>query len=231
MALPRVNSFPVQPSCIISSGHGIHLYWLLTEPTRDFQAVNDIHRGLAELLKGDYLTAATALRLPGSRNTKRSTSTNCEILKSDWSMRYSMNDFAAYRTSQKPRKQRKGDQPSQDDVRISRPDPQYIRDVTTALIRQGFKWRGTWLSGPCPNAYQHKHADRRPSFGFNTATGYGYCFVCGSMLLKDICANLGIASIRLTSADEHIGQFRGASESWFPLWHSGKWRGRAHRWG
>ena len=53
--------------------------------------------------------------------------------------------------------------------------------------------RGDWLNGPCPYAGQHKHGDRHPSFGFNTRTGYGFCHVCGSMLLKELYALLAMS--------------------------------------
>ena len=38
----------------------------------------------------------------------------------------------------------------------------------------------------------HAHADQHPSFGFNVRSGYGNCYVCGSILLKDICDTLNI---------------------------------------
>ena len=187
IVLPRIRAFPLPPSCIISSGHGVHLLWLLNTPTTDMQAVNAIHRGLAQTLKGDYLTAATALRLPGSLNTKYGESANCEMVTSDWSIRYTLNDFADYCHAQEKEKSREESRYSRSDRCTSSHDLRYIQDVTEALLQQGFKWRGTWLNGPCPNAGKHKHSDRNPSFGFNTATGFGYCFVCGTMSLSDLC--------------------------------------------
>lgn len=192
VALQRVRAFPLSPSCIVSSGHGVHLYWLFEQPTTDMQAVNAVHRGLAQALKGDYLTAATALRLPGSLNTKYGTTVPCEVLKSDWSRRYTIADFDQFRKetvqpkpSQQPQSLHKGST----SVALN---PTLIQQVADVLLSQGFKWRETWLNGPCPHAHLHKHADKRPSFGFNTATGYGYCFVCGAMLLKQLCAELSI---------------------------------------
>lgn len=187
VALQRVHAFSITPSCIVSSGHGAHLYWLLGQPTTDMQTVNAIHRGLARVLKGDYLTAATALRLPGSTNTKYARVVPCEVIQSDWSCRYELKDFAIYRWLPETRKNRKDGtrECSHQDTTLC--DRRLIQVVANRLIGQGFKWRDTWLNGPCPNVHQHKHADLRPSFGFNTATGYGYCFVCGSMLLKNLC--------------------------------------------
>jgi hypothetical protein len=60
------------------------------------------------------------------------------------------------------------------------------------LIGQGFKQHGEWLHDRCLYPDRHKHGDRNPSFGFNTASGYGHCYVCGTMLAKDICVRLSI---------------------------------------
>ena len=158
--------------------------------------MNAIHRGLAQVLKGDYLTAATALRVPGSLNTKREPLAACEVLESNWSRRYKLTDFAAYQKSQRARQtQLQGSRTTSSERDRSTPvtlNLPLIQQVADRLLSQGFKWRATWLNGPCPHAHLHKHADRRPSFGFNTATGYGNCFVCGTMRLNDICAGLCI---------------------------------------
>ena len=193
--LPRVRTFPIPPSCIVSSGHGVHAYWLLDQPTTDMQAVNAIHRGLAQTLKGDYLTAATALRLPGSLNTKRDTTAPCEILESDCSRRYTLTNFALYQQTHAIQKASRQHSATPSEGKSSNPftlNSHLIQAVADVLLSQGFKWRATWLNGPCPHAHLHKHADRRPSFGFNTVTGYGYCFVCGSMLLKDLCCEISV---------------------------------------
>jgi len=153
------------------------------------QAVNAIHCGLAQTLKGDYLTAATALRLPGSFNTKRDPPAPCEVLESDWSRRYTLTDFAPYQqthSTHKATRQRTTLSQSKNIPPVTL-NPHVIQAVADVLLSQGFKWRATWLNGSCPHAHLHKHADRRPSFGFNTATGYGYCFVCGTILLKQMC--------------------------------------------
>jgi hypothetical protein len=71
-------------------------------------------------------------------------------------------------------------------------NPRVIQEITWVLERQGFKRHGDWLHGSCINPTRHKNGDRNPSFGFNTATGYGLCYVCGTMLAKDICAQLNI---------------------------------------
>jgi len=67
-----------------------------------------------------------------------------------------------------------------------------VDDIARTLAGQGFKPHGDWLHGRCINPQGHKHGDRNPSFGFNTTSGYGHCYVCGTMLAKDICARLNI---------------------------------------
>jgi hypothetical protein len=77
------------------------------------------------------------------------------------------------------------------------PPPAYGRlpaliDRLAAYFRsQGYKPNGDWLNGPCIYPENHAHGDRRNSFGFNTRTGYGFCFVCGSMLAKEIAHHIG----------------------------------------
>lgn len=67
-----------------------------------------------------------------------------------------------------------------------------INAIAVALSARGFKRRGEWLHGSCIYPERHKRGDRNPSFGFNTQSGYCYCYVCGTMLAKDICERLGI---------------------------------------
>ncbi len=71
-------------------------------------------------------------------------------------------------------------------------NPNLIDAIADALRQQRHRERGGWINCSCPNSAGHKHGDRHPSFGFNTASGYGYCYVCGSMLAKDLCDLLGI---------------------------------------
>jgi len=67
-----------------------------------------------------------------------------------------------------------------------------VDEIARTLAGQGFKSHGDWLHGRCINPQGHKHGDRNPSFGFNSMSGYGHCYVCGTMLAKDICARLNI---------------------------------------
>jgi len=178
--LARLRSFPIAPSCIVHSGGGHHAYWWLDEPTTDLVSARLILRALASKLGGDSLSVAQSLRVVSSINTKPSRAgAVCHLLDLN-QRRYPLADF----TGLLPKLQR---------VRPSSPfvlNPTSIAHLSDSLLRRGFKRRGDWLNGTCPYPERHKHADHHPSFGFNTRTGYGYCHVCGSMLLKDLCAVL-----------------------------------------
>ena len=81
-------------------------------------------------------------------------------------------------------------------------NPALIAAIAGALRQQRHRERGEWINCSCPNSTGHKNGDRHPSFGFNLESGYGYCYVCGSMLAKDLCDLLGI------NPDEHGGLIR-----------------------
>ncbi len=181
-SLASLRSFPIAPSCIAHSGGGYHAYWWLDQPTAELDRARRVLKELASKLGGDSLSVAQSLRVVGSINTKPSRSgAVCHLIDLS-QQRYSFDDF----TGLLPKPQR---------VRPSSPfalNPTSIAHLSDSLLRQGFKRRGDWLNGACPYPERHKHADHRPSFGFNTRTGYGYCHVCGSMLLKDLCVVLNL---------------------------------------
>jgi predicted transcriptional regulator len=67
-----------------------------------------------------------------------------------------------------------------------------IDAIARTLVGHGFKQHGDWLRGSCIYSERHKNGDRNPSFGFNSQTGYGHCYVCGTMLAKEVCEALNI---------------------------------------
>ncbi len=192
VALPRVRAFPIPPSCIVSSGHGIHVYWLLNEPTTDMQAVNAIHRGLAHTLKGDYLTAATALRLPGSLNSKPDRNNAlCQIDTWEPERHYSIAEFTPFMT---PKTQRTNNQPSLQERFHCRSCADLVSEIETILIREfgGYMKPNGWLAAHCPCGHTRDRAGQH--FGFHPGFGIGMCFGRhGRLNLETICDQLHLA--------------------------------------
>jgi hypothetical protein len=104
-------------------------------------------------------------------------------------------DLAAWIKSFKPRQPGREWQPP---TRMNFPigdaplNPRVIDVIARTLAGQGFKQHGDWLHGSCIHPERHKNGDRNPSFGFNTQSGYGHCYVCGTMLAKEVCEVLNI---------------------------------------
>src|SRR5690606_30085911 len=71
-------------------------------------------------------------------------------------------------------------------------NPKLIAAVARHFTSQGYKVHGEWLHGQCIYPHRHRNGDSNPSFGYNTVSGYGNCYVCGTILSKDICEVLGI---------------------------------------
>ena len=84
-------------------------------------------------------------------------------------------------------------------------NPEVVRTIADHLRQQRHRERGEWINCSCIYPERHKHGDRHASFGFNTRSGFGFCYVCGTMLAKDICSALGI------DPQQHGGLFRPVS--------------------
>lgn len=108
----RLCDFPIAPSLIISSGGGVHGYWLLDSPlavTEDtFQPIRRALHGLAMLCEkgGDASVRdlARVMRVPGFMNVKRGTP--CQIIDAydvrwDWQRLHAR--FAKYAPQEPPR--------------------------------------------------------------------------------------------------------------------------------
>ena len=71
-------------------------------------------------------------------------------------------------------------------------NPRVIDAIAHDLSRRNFKQHGDWLHGSCIHPERHQNGDRNPSFGFNLSSGYAHCYVCGTMLAKEVCKHLNI---------------------------------------
>lgn len=93
--LAAVRALPLPPSIIIHSGNGLHLYWLLSEPTDDLAAAEIMMRQMADVVGGDLQVAhyAALMRLPGTHNTKDGTWKPVEIVEADYGRTYEVADL------------------------------------------------------------------------------------------------------------------------------------------
>lgn len=106
------------PSVIVDSGHGVHLYWLLDKPLliNDAEARHDVEDRLKLLYRrlGCDATcdANRLLRLPGYLNMKNArngeTPTPCRLVRCKQRLRYSIDCFE--RPSRKPTRKAVGTQ-------------------------------------------------------------------------------------------------------------------------
>ena len=100
-ALERVLAFSPPPTVIVFSGGGYHAYWKLKEPNDDLDRVETTNVGLANALGGDNChNIDRIMRLPGTVNIPNATKqlkgrkpTVARVVKADWSLTYSLNDF------------------------------------------------------------------------------------------------------------------------------------------
>lgn len=192
-ALVRLRNLRPAPSCITFTGGGYHAYWWLDEPLADMGLGRRILRGLQQVTNSDPLSPVQSLRLVGSQNTKAGRDNAlCRIVEmSDCC--HPPEAFApllprpAVKPPSAPPRRRSNHRSSNHTI-----NPDVLRIVNDQLTRLGYVQQGDWLSGPCLHPAQHQHGDAHHSFGFNIRSGYGNCFRCGSILLKDICHTLGI---------------------------------------
>jgi putative DNA primase/helicase len=101
----RLGSFALQPSAVLHSGGGLHVYWLLSEPLDlatdlGFERADQWVGDLADRLGGDPASAepARVLRVPDTFNHKpeyRSARPVVTLLNHGWDRRYSLAEVIA----------------------------------------------------------------------------------------------------------------------------------------
>lgn len=77
-------AFPLDPSMVVNSGNGLHVYWLFTSAlratTENVQLVEGISKGIADSLGGDHVQdVSRILRTPGRKNSKYAG--RCEVIR------------------------------------------------------------------------------------------------------------------------------------------------------
>lgn len=99
-------TFDLQPTLIIYSGGGYHVYWFLNNPVRDFGKVERTLRGLARRLKADTQAAeiARVLRVPYSINHKYEHAPKVSIASYYEENTYDFEEFYQWEEKETPRK-------------------------------------------------------------------------------------------------------------------------------
>jgi hypothetical protein len=190
IVLSEIRDFQPSPSCIVASGRGVHLYFFLDHGANDMVLAGRVLRGLAAVLRGDVMSPAQSMRLIGTRNTKQQAGGKlCRLLELHPERRYSLDDFAQYAIPPCKTPSPRRLPPCETTSELN---PRVVAALVDHFLAHGFKPRGTWLNGPCVYPERHKPGDARPSFGYNTESGYGFCYRCGTLLAKDLCEAVGI---------------------------------------
>lgn len=97
----RIDAFSLSPTAIVHSGGGFHCYWKLASSADNLARVEAINAAVAKLLGGDHChNIDRIMRLPGTVNLpngkKRKAGRKpklARIVKADWSVSYSLDDF------------------------------------------------------------------------------------------------------------------------------------------
>lgn len=95
--------FPIQPSIVVHSGGGYHVYWLFNEPlAKDaIEDIENILKRLAQYFEADMgsTDAAHVLRIPGTLNHKPDyapRTPEVKVIKFEPQLTYELSDFAQY---------------------------------------------------------------------------------------------------------------------------------------
>jgi len=99
------HSLLPEPSMVVSSGHGVHVYWLLDQPVDVREpdkrlAFETLLRGIYKVLGADATQdISRLLRLPGFLNVKHPV-THCKLVSCHPERRYSLDQFEKWRPEQ-----------------------------------------------------------------------------------------------------------------------------------
>lgn len=184
---PYADIFSPPPTLTVSSGRGLHLYWMLAQPTHDFTRAETIMRGLARVLNGDSMTAPQALRLPGSLNTKYTPARPCELRSMEPHRLYQLDDFKEVIRSPEPLQKPRPALPASGSTLNARK-----QEIAHILIRdyQGFLKSNGWIASLCPCG--HEKDSPGAHFNYHPGIGVARCFGRhGRMLVKDLWQVLG----------------------------------------
>jgi P4 family phage/plasmid primase-like protien len=105
--LKQLKRLKYQPSAIVFSGNGIHVYYFFKEPisTQDnIERLEAFYRQLADVMAGDLSVCEVSrvMRLPGSHNSKEGAFTEVEIIELHPDRRYDLDELEEWLAEQSP---------------------------------------------------------------------------------------------------------------------------------
>ena len=96
-ALALFKDFPLRPTVIIATGHGVHVYWRFKEPLgcSDTERVEYLNKQLCDYFKGDTSAtdASRILRPPGTYNLKDGERLPVSTIELNKDAAYNLSDF------------------------------------------------------------------------------------------------------------------------------------------
>jgi hypothetical protein len=140
----------ILPSITVSSGNGVHAYWLLTEPVDTQQHIERIEavlRQLADIVAGDLTVCEVSrvMRLPGSHNTKERAWKEVQVKDFHPDRRYEFDDIEEWLSEQSPvmlRRSREHAKPADEYMAAQEPSPAGELDFFAEYAKRvGFKPR------------------------------------------------------------------------------------------
>ncbi len=105
--LGHLTRLRILPSITVSSGAGVHAYWLLTEPMDtqgNIERIEAVLRQLADIVAGDLAVCEVArvMRMPGSHNSKDGAWKEVEIKDFHPERQYEFDDIEEWLSEQSP---------------------------------------------------------------------------------------------------------------------------------
>ena len=191
-ALETLKRLP-PATATLSSGGGVHAYYLLGEPTTNLNRADRIIKGMNLLVEGDSaMNISTSLRLPGSINTKPTRDhAPCKLLDLQPQNVYSLDEFPEYHPPAQIAPRLRSDLYQHTNL-----NPQLIQAVLDELYRNyqasPKNSHSCWHKALCPCG--HNHDAPGAHFWIDSTAGAANCFgKHGSFNLHRLSTVLGIS--------------------------------------
>jgi hypothetical protein len=98
-AIALIEKFPLKPSLVVWSGHGLHLYWLFHDPVPASLEIECYLKGIAKELCADPAAAEIShvMRIPGTYNYKNKDNVVAAKIMEVNDLRYTISDFEQWK--------------------------------------------------------------------------------------------------------------------------------------